>query len=96
MTLNNFAVFFKSQGKYDQAQAMCRRALSIFRKALGSKHPKVITCRLNYASLLRAMKRPAEAKNHVRCMRALSRSMRAGGSELRRALEKSRRYFSRI
>ena len=33
----------------------------MFERALGPKHPKVITCRQNYAQLLREMSRQAEA-----------------------------------
>jgi tetratricopeptide (TPR) repeat protein len=83
MTLNNFAVFFKSQGNYDQAEALYRRALSIFRKALGPKHPKVTTCRLNYASLLRVMNRPADTKKPSAILRRRPNafSPTRGGSE---------------
>ena len=39
---------------------MYRRALAIFERSLGAKHPKVITCLKNHAALLHAMKRPGD------------------------------------
>ena len=53
MTLNNLAVLYKSAGKYAEAEPLYQRALAIFEAALGPTHPKVITCRQNYAQLLR-------------------------------------------
>ena len=61
MTLNNRAVLYKSQKQYAKAEPLYRRALPIFEQALGPTHPKVATCRANYAQLLRQMKRTAEA-----------------------------------
>ncbi|MGI9167142.1 MAG: tetratricopeptide repeat protein, partial [Pyrinomonadaceae bacterium] len=61
MTLNNMAVLFKSQKKYDEAERLYQRSLSIFERALGPTHPRVATCLKNYAKLLRKNKRIAEA-----------------------------------
>lgn len=57
MTLNNLAVVYKSQGKLGQAELLYQRALAIFEKVLEPHHPKIVTCRTNYASLLREMQR---------------------------------------
>jgi len=62
MTLNNMAVLCGSQGKHAEAEALYRRSISLFEKALGRRHPKVAAARANYASLLRTMKRGAEGK----------------------------------
>ncbi len=51
MTLNNLAVLLKKQARYEEAGAMYERALTIFERALGPEHPKVVTCRENYARL---------------------------------------------
>ena len=57
MTLNNLAVLYKDMGRYAEAEPLYQRALTIFAQALGPTHPKVVTCRQNYAQLLRAMRR---------------------------------------
>ncbi len=62
MTLNNLAVLSKSLGRYVEAEAMYRRALAIFEQSFGPAHPKVITCRKNYASLMRKMTRKMERR----------------------------------
>ena len=51
VSLNNLAVLLKNQEKYEEAAALYQRALAIFEAALGSEHPKVVTCRKNYAGL---------------------------------------------
>jgi tetratricopeptide (TPR) repeat protein len=61
MTLNNLAVLYKTAGEYAQAKPLYQRALAIFEAAVGPTHPKVITCRRNYAQLLRETRRQAEA-----------------------------------
>jgi hypothetical protein len=61
MTLNNLAVLYKAAGEYAKAQPLYERALGIFEAVLGPTHPKVLTCRQNYAQLLRQMQRQAEA-----------------------------------
>ena len=61
MTLNNLAVVYKAQGKLGQAELLYQRALAIFEQVLEPHHPKIVTCRANYASLLRQMHREAEA-----------------------------------
>lgn len=62
MTLNNLAVFYKSQQKYDKAEPLYHRALLIFEQALGSEHLKVAVCLDNYAHLLLKMDRVDEAR----------------------------------
>ena len=53
MTLNNLAVLFKEQGKFNQAEPLFRRALAIFESCLDPDHPKVVTCRENFADMVR-------------------------------------------
>ena len=55
MTLNNLAVFYKSQKRYSEAARLYRRALEIFESSLEPAHPKLATCRENYEKLLREM-----------------------------------------
>jgi Tetratricopeptide repeat len=51
MTLNNLAVVCKAQGRYPEAESLCRRALAIFEQSLGPEHPKGFTCRKGAISL---------------------------------------------
>jgi len=53
MTLNNLAVLLKANGQREAAAQLYQRALQIFEQTLGPEHPKVITCRENYARLLK-------------------------------------------
>jgi hypothetical protein len=52
MTANNLAVRYKSEGRYDEAGPLFRRALAILEAALEPEHPHVVTCRENYEELL--------------------------------------------
>jgi hypothetical protein len=61
MTLNDLAVLYRVQVRYEEADVIYGRALAIFEHALGASHFKVLTCLKNYAALLRAMNRPEEA-----------------------------------
>ena len=61
-SLNNLASLYRDQSKYEQAEPLYRRALAIYEKALGLQHPDTQQVRQNYASLLRAIGRDAEAK----------------------------------
>ncbi len=72
MTLNNLAVFYKSQGRYDEAEPLYGRSLSCFEKALGPTHPKVATCLLNYARLLRKLNRDETAIIMETCAKSIS------------------------
>lgn len=52
MTANNLAVLYKEQGRIQEAKKLYRRAMTIFEKGLGKKHPHTVTCRENYESLM--------------------------------------------
>jgi tetratricopeptide (TPR) repeat protein len=62
MTLNNLAVFYKSQQKFEEAASFYRRALAIFEATLSPSHPKLLTCRENYERLLRENETGASMK----------------------------------
>jgi hypothetical protein len=49
-------VLCKSAHRYRDAEAWYRRALRIFEKRLDVNHPSLVTCRANYARLLRELK----------------------------------------
>ena len=61
-SLNNLALLYKSQGKYEQAEPLYVRALAIREQQLGPNHPNTQQACQNYAALLRAMNRNEEAK----------------------------------
>ncbi|HZB44194.1 MAG TPA: tetratricopeptide repeat protein, partial [Pyrinomonadaceae bacterium] len=62
--LNNLAVLCKARGRYTEAVAFYRRALAILEQTFGAAHPKVISCRNNYANLMRRAGRSATAEKN--------------------------------
>jgi tetratricopeptide (TPR) repeat protein len=54
LTVNNLAVLYKCQARCTEAARLYRRALTIFAKSLQPSDARVITCRENYAALLRS------------------------------------------
>ena len=72
-SLNRLAALYYSQGKYNEAEPLYRRALSIWEKALGPEHPDVATVLENYALLLRKTNREAQAEE----LEARARAIRA-------------------
>ena len=77
--LNNLAGLYSAQGRYAEAEPLFRRALPIVETALGPEHPYVAASIRDYAMLLRATGREAEATDlkarvetmHVRRRRTL-------------------------
>jgi hypothetical protein len=61
------------QGKYAEAEPLCKRGLAILEKALGPEHPAVAKSLENYAALLRKTHREAEAEP----MEARAKAIRA-------------------
>jgi tetratricopeptide (TPR) repeat protein len=53
--LNNLALLYKTQGRYEEALPLFQRALAIFEKSLSSEHPNTKTVAENYAALLEKM-----------------------------------------
>ena len=41
MVIINITLFLENQGKYDDAETLCKRALTINEETLGSRHPDV-------------------------------------------------------
>ena len=50
--LHHYAVFLANQGKYDDAEPLYKRALTIREEVLGPDHPKVASSLNNLATLL--------------------------------------------
>ncbi len=61
-SLNNLAALYKAQGRYAEAEPLHKRALAIFEKALGPKHPDVAQSLNNLAVLYATQGKYAEAE----------------------------------
>jgi tetratricopeptide (TPR) repeat protein len=60
-SLNDLAAAYAAQGKYTAAEPLYKRSLVMLEKAYGPDHPAVATALSNYAQLLQATGRSAEA-----------------------------------
>ena len=56
-SLNNLALLFQAQGRYETAVPLFKRALAIYEKALGPDNPSVATGLNNLAGLFQAQGR---------------------------------------
>jgi tetratricopeptide (TPR) repeat protein len=56
-TLNNLAVICRRDGRYEEAERLYERALSLLEAGVEPSHPTLARTRRNYAALLRAMGR---------------------------------------
>ena len=54
-------MLYHAQGKYAEAEPLCRRVLAIAEKAPGPEHPDVATALENCSKLLRKTNRETEA-----------------------------------
>ena len=61
-TLNNIASLYRSQKKYEQAEAFYQKALSMRKDLLGDRHPDVATSLNNLAVLYCYQNRYDDAK----------------------------------
>jgi tetratricopeptide (TPR) repeat protein len=61
VSLNNLAVLYQSQGRYEAAEPLYERALAISEEALGKAHPQARTVAQSYITLLHEMGRAPEA-----------------------------------
>ena len=60
-SLNNLALLYANQGKYELAELLYQRALTTRKRVLGPEHPDTIRVRNNYANLLQKMKQKTKA-----------------------------------
>src|SRR5262249_51873442 len=51
-TLNNLALLYKNQGRYEEAERLCQRSLTIYEQVFGPDHPKTVTVRQSYQRML--------------------------------------------
>ena len=51
-SVNNLGLVLDSQGKYEEAEAMHRRALEGYEKVLGREHPDTLTSVSNLGNVL--------------------------------------------
>jgi len=54
--MNNLALVLDSQGKYEAAEEMHRRALELCEKVLGPEHPSTLVSMNNLARMLDSQK----------------------------------------
>ncbi len=50
-SLNNLAILYKNQGKYEQAEPLYQRALATYERVLGPEHPDTLNTVNNLALL---------------------------------------------
>ena len=60
-SLNSLANCLRQQMKFAEAEPLYQRALDIKKKTVGMRHPDLVIIYENYAKLLRAMGKEAEA-----------------------------------
>ena len=60
--LSNYATLLRDQGKYPEAEALYKRSLDVWAKAVYPENADDAETLTNYAQLLRKMNRPAEAE----------------------------------
>lgn len=70
-SLNNLANCLRNQGKYPEAEQHYKRALEVRQKALGPLHADLVGIYENYAKMLRAAGREAEANKMDQHARAI-------------------------
>jgi len=56
------ALLYQNQGRYDEAEPLLKRSLSIYEQQLGTSHPSTQTVRENYIALLHILGHDEEAK----------------------------------
>ena len=61
-TLNNLALLYSTQGKYEEAEPLYKRSLGIKEKSLGADHPEVAINLVNLANLYRQQGKYEEAE----------------------------------
>lgn len=66
MALNDLALLYSAQGRYEQAEPIFLRALPILEQALGPDHLKVAQCLNSLAQIYRDQQRYAEAESCYR------------------------------
>jgi hypothetical protein len=54
-SLNNLATLYQDQGKYEEAEPLYQRALTICERVLGLGHPNTVLVRENYADMKEIM-----------------------------------------
>ena len=79
-TLNNQAELYKEEGRYAEAEPLYKRALAIWKKALGPDHPDFAQSLNNLAGLYLAQGRYADAEPLYK--RALASTPEQKGSTL--------------
>jgi tetratricopeptide (TPR) repeat protein len=70
-SLNNLANCLRSQGRYEEADPVYKRAIQAKEKSDGPFSDGLVSILENYATMLRACNREAEAEKHARRARGI-------------------------
>ncbi len=62
ISLNNLAAVLQQERKLDEAEALQREALAIYRKRWGSEHPNIVASLINLAGILEQQNKQSEAE----------------------------------
>lgn len=57
MSLNNLAILYNAQGRYEEAEPLLNRALTIVDQQFGREHLTTLKFRKNYVTLRQTMER---------------------------------------
>ncbi len=85
--LNNIANVYRSQGKFEDAEANYKRAIAILENSVGDQHPNLATVLNNLAVLYRKQSKYKEAE--VLYRRVLNIVEKAQGPEASQCLHQS-------
>jgi tetratricopeptide (TPR) repeat protein len=61
-SMSNLALALSNQGKYDEAEPICRQTLALQEKVLGKEHPNTLLSMNNLALLLKTQGKYDEAE----------------------------------
>jgi tetratricopeptide (TPR) repeat protein len=84
LALNELALLYDNQGRYEEAEPMYKRSLDIWEKALGTDHPDVATSLNNLAGLYKDQGRYEEAESmYQRALAILKAKFPAGHPDIK-------------
>jgi len=96
MTMANLADVYRSQGRYDEAESLCSRALTGDEKALGSEHPDTLKAVHNLAIIYQLQGRYSEAEGlHKRTLSGREKVLGLGHPVTLDTMEKLTDFFNK-
>jgi tetratricopeptide (TPR) repeat protein len=87
-SVDNLAILYQAQGKYDEAEPLYERSLAMTEKFLGPEHPEVAQILDKLASLYQAQGKHAEAEPlHVRALAIVEKALGPTHVDMAESLE---------